>query len=61
MAKLADARRTRRKVSGDFRSSVVRQDLVEGRTGGTVVRELELKAIAVGLWLGQGRTERTNP
>ena len=52
-------RRVRRQFSEEFKEGAVRLVLDEGKTVGTVARELDLTASALGLWVRHARTERT--
>jgi transposase len=59
MAKDALGRRVRRQFSEEFKEGAVRLVLDEGKTIGTVARELDLTASALSLWVRHARAERT--
>ena len=53
-------RRTRRKFSDEFRAGAVRLVLDEGRTAGSVARELDLTEWALRAWVARAQADRTN-
>jgi transposase len=59
MAGKAGGRRPRRQFSEEFKDGAVRLVLDEGKSIGTVARELDLTASALGLWVRHARAERT--
>ena len=52
-------RRTRRKFSDEFRAGAVRLVLDEGRTAGSVARELDLTESALRAWVSRAQADRT--
>ena len=52
-------RRTRRVFTEEFRAGAVRLVLDEGRTIGSVARDLDLTASALRTWVERARAERT--
>ena len=52
-------RRLRRQFSDEFRAGAVRLVLDEGKTIGTVARELDLMPSALSLWVRHARADRT--
>jgi transposase len=52
-------RRPRRQFSDEFKEGAVRLVLDEGKSVGTVARELDLTASALSLWVRHARAERT--
>ena len=53
-------RRARRQFSEEFKAGAVRLVLDEGRTAGTVARELDLTATALRQWVKQARSDRAD-
>jgi transposase len=53
------SRRGRRQCSDEFRAGAVRLVLDEGKTVGTVARELDLTPSALGNWVRHARADRT--
>jgi transposase len=53
-------RRARRKFSNEFRAGAVRLVLDEGRTAGSVARELDLTESALHAWVARALADRTN-
>ena len=60
MAKSAQQRRPRRQFTDEFRESVVRLVLDEGKSTCAVARELDLTPSAVGNWVRQARADRSH-
>lgn len=52
-------RRERRKFTEEFKAGAVRLVLDEGRTVGSVARDLDLTASALGTWVQRARADRT--
>jgi transposase len=52
-------RRARRKFSDEFRAGAVRLVLDEGRTAGSVARELDLTESALRAWVVRAQADRT--
>ncbi len=52
-------RRTRRAFTEEFKAGAVRLVLEEGKSVGTVARELDLTASSLSLWVQHARAERT--
>ena len=52
-------RRARRQFSEEFKDGAVQLVLDEGRSVGTVARELDLTASALRLWVTRARAEQT--
>jgi transposase len=52
-------KRPRRQFSEEFRAQAVRLVLDEGKTVGTVARELDLTPSALRLWVEHARADRT--
>jgi transposase len=52
-------RRDRRTFTEEFRTSVVQLVLDEGRTIGSVARDLDLTESAVRIWVDRARADRT--
>jgi transposase len=52
-------RRARRKFSEEFRDGAVRLVLDEGRTAGSVARELDLTESALRAWVARAQADRT--
>jgi len=52
-------RRARRKFSDEFRAGAVRLVLDEGRTAGSVARELDLTESALRAWVARALADRT--
>ena len=59
MRKPGMGRRTRRQFSSEFKEGAVRLVLDEGKTIGTVARDLDLTPSALGLWVRQARADRS--
>ena len=59
MGSETDGRRARREFSEEFKKGVVRLVLDEGRTIGSVARELDLTASSLSLWVRQARADRS--
>ena len=59
MRKPETGRRARRQFSSEFKEGAVRLVLDEGKTIGTVARDLDLTPSALGLWVRQARADRT--
>jgi len=59
MAADTPRRRARRQFTDEFKAQAVRLVLEEGKTVGTVARDLDLTASAVRLWVEQARADRT--
>ena len=53
-------RRARRQFTADFKAGVVRLVLDEGKTVGTVAREMDLTDTAVREWVKRARADRTH-
>jgi len=53
-------RRARRRFTTEFKNGAVRLVLDEGKTIGTVARELDLTPSALGLWVKHERAERSH-
>ena len=60
MAKSERQRRPRRQFTDEFRESVVRLVLDEGKSTCAVARELDLTPSAVGNWVRQARADRSH-
>lgn len=62
MSRMADTtrRRPRRQFDEEFRSQAVRLVLDEGKTVGTVARDLDLTPSALRLWVNRARADRTH-
>jgi transposase len=58
MAK-TEGRRARREFTDEFKASVVRLVLDEGKTASAVARELDLTDSAVRAWVAQAQADRT--
>ncbi len=52
-------RRTRRQFTDEFKAGVVRLVLDEGKTVGTVARDMDLTETAVREWVKRARADRT--
>ncbi len=59
MGSSGGGRRVRRQFSDEFKEGAVRLVLDEGKTVGTVARELALTPSALGGWVHQARADRT--
>jgi transposase len=53
-------RRARRQFTEEFRTGVVRLVLDEGKTVGSVARELDLTPSSLGKWVSQARADRSH-
>jgi transposase len=53
-------RRARRKFTAEFQAGAVRLVLDEGKTVGTVARELDLTPSSLGKWVSQARADRSH-
>lgn len=53
-------RRVRRQFTDDFKAGAVRLVLDEGKTIGTVARELDLTPSPLGVWVRHAQADRTN-
>jgi transposase-like protein len=58
-SKRKPARRTRRQFSDEFKAGAARLVLAEGKTVGTVARELDLTQSALANWVRKAQTDRT--
>ncbi len=59
MSSESSGRRPRRQFSDEYKASVVRLVLDEGKTVGAVARELDLTETAVRTWVGRARADRS--
>jgi transposase len=59
MVKEAGTRRSRRRFTDEFKSGAVRLVVDEGRTVGSVARELDLNPSSLGEWVKFAEAERT--
>jgi len=54
------SRRPRRRFDDDFKAQAVRLVLDEGKTAGSVARDLDLTETALRDWVNRARADRTN-
>ena len=59
MASKSPSRRPRRRFTDEYKASVVRLVLDEGKTAGAVARDLDLTETAVRAWVERARADRT--
>jgi transposase len=60
MRSKAPSRRPRRQFTDEYKASVVRLVLDEGKTVGAVARDLDLAETAVRTWVERARADRTD-
>jgi transposase len=60
MASKSSNRRPRRQFTDEYKASVVRLVLDEGKTAGAVARDLDLTETAVRAWVERARADRTD-
>jgi transposase len=60
MASKSSNRRPRRQFRDEYKASVVRLVLDEGKTAGAVARDLDLTETAVRAWVERARADRTD-
>jgi transposase len=60
MANTTRSRRPRRQFDDDFKAQAVRLVLDEGKSVGTVARDLDLTETALREWVKRARADRTN-